>query len=252
MFDIVRFRRKLVLNNLTTAFGDKYSDQQKAKIGRSSIDNFVQTILESLISVRRPIDANIEVFGREHLNAALEKGKGVYILCAHIGNWEAMGAKITRSFCPSYVIVKKVGSKGLNRFVESLRLKNGFYWIARNKKGDGMRGIKEVLSRGEIVGFAFDQARPGEPRLPFFNQPAKTNTSLAAIWNKIEAPIVPVCIYRKGFGQHELHIQPELKMEPIEGKEDILNVSTRFNQIVESMVGPHPEQYFWLHNRWKV
>lgn len=115
-----------------------------------------------------------------------------------------------------------------------------------------MKGIKDVLSRGEIVGFAFDQARPGEPRLPFFDHPAKTNTSLAAIWNKFEAPIVPVCIYRRGFGKHELHIEPELKMDPIDGKDDILDISTRFNHVVERMVTRHPEQYFWLHNRWKA
>ena len=100
-----------------------------------------------------------------------------------MGNWEAMGAAWAL-VTPAHVLVKKVGSSSVDRFVSELRDRNGFLTVKRKKKGDGFSAIRDVLARGEIVGFVMDQARPGEPKLPFFGRPAKTNTSFAAIWRQ--------------------------------------------------------------------
>jgi KDO2-lipid IV(A) lauroyltransferase len=251
-FDVLRVRRSLMLRNIRTAFGDSKSAEEREHIARQSMLNFILTVFETMISIRKPIADRIEVRGGEHLRAALAEGRGVYILCFHLGNWEAMGAKITRTFKPAYVVVKKVGGQGTNRFVERLRFNNGFYWIRRDRKGDGMRGIREVLDRGEIVGFVIDQARPGEPRLPFFGTPAKTNTSFAAIWSRRPAPVVPGYMHRTAFGEHLLEFEPALNLENTENRsEDILKHSELFNKVVEGAVRKYPEHYFWLHNRWK-
>jgi KDO2-lipid IV(A) lauroyltransferase len=251
-FDVLRVRRSLMLRNIDIAFGASKSLEEKEQIARQSVLNFVLTIFETMISIRKPIADRIEVRGGEHLRSALAEGRGVYILCFHLGNWEAMGAKVTRSFKPAYVVVKKVGGRGTNRFVERLRFKNGFYWIRRERKGDGMRGIREVLDRGEIVGFVIDQARPGEPRLPFFGTPAKTNTSFAAIWSRRPAPVVPGYMHRTAFGEHLLEFDAPLDLVSTENRaDDILQHSELFNQVVERAVRKYPEHYFWLHNRWK-
>jgi Kdo2-lipid IVA lauroyltransferase/acyltransferase len=252
VFDVLRIRRSLMLRNIDTAFGTSKSAQEKEQIARESILNFILSIFETMISIRKPIADRIEVRGGEHLRAALAEGRGVYILCFHLGNWEAMGAKVTRAFKPAYVLVKKVGGQGTNRFVERLRFKNGFYWIRRDRKGDGMRGIREVLDRGEIVGFVIDQARPGEPRLPFFGTPAKTNTSFAAIWSRRPAPVVPGYMHRTAFGEHVMEFEPALNLTSSENRsDDILKHSEHFNRVVEGAVRKYPEHYFWLHNRWK-
>lgn len=251
-FDVLRVRRSVMLRNVGIAFGDSKSAEEREHIARQSALNFVLTIFETMISIRKPIADRIEVRGGEHLRAALAEGRGVYILCFHLGNWEAMGAKVTRTFKPAYVVVKKVGGQGTNRFVERLRFNNGFYWIRRDRKGDGMRGIREVLDRGEIVGFVIDQARPGEPRLPFFGTPAKTNTSFAAIWSRRPAPVVPGYMHRTAFGEHLLEFEPALNLVSSENRsEDILRHSELFNKVVEGAVRKYPEHYFWLHNRWK-
>ncbi|HYX31641.1 MAG TPA: lysophospholipid acyltransferase family protein [Oligoflexus sp.] len=252
VFDGLRIRRSLMLRNIDTAFGSSKSAQEKEQIARQSIFNFILSIFETMISIRKPIAERIEVRGGEHLRAALAEGRGVYILCFHLGNWEAMGAKVTRAFKPAYVVVKKVGGKGTNRFVERLRFKNGFYWIRRERAGDGMRGIREVLDRGEIVGFVIDQARPGEPRLPFFGTPAKTNTSFAAIWARRPAPVVPGYMHRTAFGEHVMEFEPALNLVTSDNRsDDILQHSELFNRVVEGAVRKYPEHYFWLHNRWK-
>ncbi|NRA66278.1 MAG: lysophospholipid acyltransferase family protein [Pseudobacteriovorax sp.] len=251
-FDILRIRRKLVLSNIETAFGDVYADYERERIGRESYRNFLLTGFEFLRSPYHDITADFEVEGEAHLRNALSKGKGLYVLCFHMGNWEAMGAYIGTHMHPTYVLVKKVGGKGMNRFVEELRTKNKFLWIKREKKGDGLKGIEETLKRNAIVGFVMDQARPGEPRLPFFGSPAKTNTSFAAIAKKLPAPILTSFIQRKSLGRHKLTFYPEIELTYTDDPEkDIIDQSVLFNQEVEKVVRRKPEQYFWLHNRWK-
>ena len=171
-FDVFKLRRKLVLQNLDYAFQDSYSDEEKQKIGRASYKNFLLTAFEFLRSPYHDIADKFDVIGEENLKKAKAKGKGVYILCQHMGSWEAMGAYMTRHYGPTHVLVKKVGGSGMSRFVEELREHNQFLSVKREKKGDGVRAIARALDAGEILGFVMDQARPGEPRLPFFGKPA--------------------------------------------------------------------------------
>jgi KDO2-lipid IV(A) lauroyltransferase len=253
VFDVLRIRRQRIMSNLRLAFGPDRSDAELARIGRASVENFALTALEFLRSGHDgDIAANVELRGGEHMRAALAQGHGVYVLCFHLGNWEAMGAKVTRALAPAHVLVKKVGSGGMDRFVSETREKNGFLTVKRRSKGDGYRAIKEVLQRNEIVGFVMDQARPGEPKLPFFGHPAKTNTSLAAIWRRAPAPIVPGFIRRTGVDRHVLEFFPELTLETTEdAARDVETHTTQFNAVVEACVRKAPEQYFWMHNRWK-
>ena len=240
-----------MLDNLTIAFPD-LNLSQREKIAEESIAHFMMTSFEFLRASRIDPVPDVEIVGLEHLKSALDQKKGVYILCFHMGNWEVMGATITRLIAPAYVLVKKVGFNSLDRFVSQVRQSIGFLTVKREKKGDGYRRIKEVLGRREIVGFVMDQARPGEPKLPFFGKPAKTNTSLAAIHQKKPAPIVPGYIVRHSFGKHTLFFEPELQL-PSSGdsKQDITDRSILFNRVVEEAVKKAPQCYFWLHNRWK-
>ena len=98
-----------------------------------------------------------------------------------------------------------------------------------------------------------DQSRPGEPELPFFGVPAKTNTSFAAIWNKRPAPVVPVAIKRTNVMEFEMTFLPEVELEPMEDKsQQILEHSKLFNKIVEKIILTCPEQYFWVHDRFRI
>lgn len=253
-FDVLRLRRRVVLANLGIAFGEEIPPNELVKIGRRSIYHFVLTFLELFRSKKHNISQDVKILGRHHLDGALKEGQGVYCLCFHLGNWEAMCSAMTRQVTPSHVVVKKVGGDHLNRFVDEMRTHNEFHWVRKNKgeKGTAYPKIVEILDRNEIVGFAFDQARPGEPRLPFFGRGAKTNTSLAAIWRKRPAPIVPGFIRRVKPGSHILEFLPPLDMKITEDPtQDVLDHSKQFNQVVESVVRQYPDQYFWMHNRWK-
>ncbi|MFW7381128.1 MAG: lysophospholipid acyltransferase family protein [Oligoflexus sp.] len=251
-FDILRLRRKVILNNLKIAFGEEKTESERRRIGRLSVYHFLLTILEFLRSPYHDIAAHVQMHDRENIDKILEKGNGAYIICFHIGNWEAHSPAVTRQVKPVHIVVKKVGSYAMNRFVETVRQHNRFLWIKRERKGDAFQAMKKILANNEIVGFVFDQARPGEPRLPFFGKTAKTNTSFAAIRRQMPAPVVSSFARRVRLGEHIVEYSPEIPFVDTEDTaQDILNHSAQINRIVESVVRRYPEHYFWFHNRWK-
>jgi KDO2-lipid IV(A) lauroyltransferase len=253
LFRVLRIRRKLTLQNIDRAFGDTMSEKEKTKIGYDSVYNFTLSLVEFLAARKGEISDHVKIEGREHLDQAFEQGKGVYVLCCHLGNWEAMGSVMNREFHPTYVLVKKVGSESMNRFVTELRDKNDFKMVKRKGKGSATRVIISVLKKNECIGFVMDQARPSEARYPFFGHPAKTNTGFAAIWRRNQAPIIPAYIERTSVGHHIFHIGEEIILQPTDSAEnDIKEFTGRFNLELEKMIRKKPDQYFWMHNRWKA
>jgi Kdo2-lipid IVA lauroyltransferase/acyltransferase len=252
-FFILRVRRNLILNNLDIVYGNKKTFSQKKKIAYFSYYNFCLTCFEFLKERKGRLGHQVEINNRHYVDQALKQNKGAYILCIHMGSWEAMGGAFTRFFGPSHIVVKPVGFKGMDNFITDLRKKNGFYSIRKGKRGKAAEKIKEKLVKNEIVGFVLDQRRPKSPYLPFFGRLAKTNTTLAYLWSKNEAPVIPAFITRSGIGKHKIEVLAPVCLKTSENKEqDILENSRIFNQVVEKMILSCPEQYFWLHNRWEL
>lgn len=252
VYRVFKVRRNLVHRNINTAYPGRYDMVELDKIGFESVRNFIFTELELLASRSGNLAESVHIENEGYLREILARGQGGYLLCIHIGSWEAAGAAITRKIAPTNIIVKKVGGPRTNAFIKNLREKNGFLSIKREKKGDVARSIVKALAKGELVGFVMDQARPGEPMLPFFGKPAKTNTSFAAIWRKYPAPIIPVWCQRTEVGKYILGFEKEITpVQTHDSAQDIIENSMLFNKVVENLISRCPEQYFWLHDRWK-
>lgn len=252
LFDILRIRRRLMIHNLSLAFPD-VPEKTNVQTARTSLYHLCLTMIEFLASTHRDISKHVTIKNPEFAQQILARGQGMYAVVTHMSNWEAFGSALTRQVAPTYVIVKKVGGPSTNRRIEFLRAHNDFLTVKRQKKGDAFAAIRDTLSANRIIGFVMDQSRPGEPKLPFFGIPAKTNTSLAAIWRKCPAPLIPVLLHRiPGTRRMEIEFLPEIQLEKTADESaDILRHSTQFNAAVEAIVRRHPDQYFWMHARWK-
>lgn len=257
-WDVFRLRRHVMERNIGIALGQECRGTQRSFIGRSSYYHFFLTVFEFLAGGKRDICGNINFKGVGHVKQALSQGKGCYIIVAHVGNWEAFGACVSRFIAPAYVAVKNVGSPTVNRFVTDRRVKSGVLLLNRKSPGAAIRQIYEVMKRCEIVGFIMDQRRPGEPLVPFFGIPTQTNAALAGIWQRRPAPVIPGVIHRTAVGRHEVeffppldipdsYLQKEADAEPAA----IYGITLLFNQALEKMIRLYPEQYLWQHNRWK-
>lgn len=252
-WSVLRVRRRTVISNMhIAAAGGLDFPLGIENTARLAFDQMAQTAVEFLRGRRHPWTDGVELSGREHIDAALSLGKGAYLLCAHQGNWEALGAALSKFIRPAHILVKPVGSRKVNDFVLGIRRSNGFRDIDRSRRGDGVRAILQALARGEMIAFVLDQTRPGEPRLPFFGTPAKTNTGLASLWRRHQAPVVPCWIERLGFGRHRLHFLPAVEINATsDAKTDIIKATIDFNLVLEGIIRQKPEQYFWMHRRWK-
>lgn len=252
LFDVLRVRRKLMLANIKIAFPELELSASK-KMARQAMQHMVMTFVEMIWGCTNDIESRVNFRNSEVLIEALTRGKGAYILCTHTGNFEAfamiLSKKIAKVTCP----VKRVGSNaGLNRFIFDSRAKQGMDAFFRGKKGEGTIAIKRALSENRLAGIMIDQARPGEPRIPLFGKPAKTNTSLGAIWEKYPAPIIAGYCERIGFARHIVHLLPEVIFTSTgDLAADILVRARTLNSVVETVVTSCPSQYWWVHDRWK-
>ena len=251
LFNVLQVRRRVVLDNLSIALAAS-APATRARVGRAAMHSFLLTFFESLAAGSRDLASTVEVQGREHLEAARAQGKGVLILCIHMGNWEALAAAVSRQVAPTHVVVKRVGKGAFDRFVAWSRARAGYDAIRNDGSGSTARAIFRALRANEIVGFVMDQYQPGAPYVPCFGVPTRTNTGLATIWRRTDAPVVPVTTRRVGVHRHVAQVWPALTLPRTDdAAADVLEATRRFNQVMEKMILENPEQYFWMHDRWK-
>ncbi len=250
-FRLFPMRRRLVLKNLQAVFPLLPPDERE-RIALESLKSFALTCFETTAGGLKPIGQDVPIEGAAHLREALTRGKGALLLCTHLGNWEALAAAISQQVAPTHVIVKKVGDGRFDQFVVWVRRRLGYEAIAKGVDQAPARQIFKALARNEIVGFVMDQYQHGAPEMLFFGYPTRTNTGLATIWRRTEAPVIPVLIERLAPHRHRAVVWPPLALErSSDPVGDIERATGQFNRVMEKMVLFRPDQYFWLHDRWK-
>lgn len=189
--------------------------------------------------------------GREHLEEARARGKGVFILGSHQGNWELAGAAVTAWVPPVSFVGRRLKNAAVDRKVTELRERFGGHAIPHR---NAVRPVFRSLREGGIVGFLMDQkALAREAVLSrFFGQPVATNQGLAVLALKAKAPVVPTFGTRVPGGQ-VVRFYPALE-PPGEGDLDerILRFTQGFDAVIEAAVRACPEQWFWVHRRWRL
>ncbi|MFZ9518870.1 MAG: lysophospholipid acyltransferase family protein [Silvanigrellaceae bacterium] len=255
-FDVIRLRRKMVLQNIGRAFGRDANPNVCVGIGRASLANFILTTLEFFSARIVFPQQQVEFINPERMNEALGRGRGVYLMGIHMGNFELMGSAVGKNFALVHAPVKPIGKGKLALWVKARREKNGIVEIV-NERGKGTSRTARLLDglrKNEVVGFMVDQRRSKGTLLPFFGEPAWTNTSLIALWKQYEAPILPVTVARRGYNRFQVIFHDEFKIETNSlwtADEFIRTNGQRMNQVVEQMIVANPKEYFWMHDRWK-
>ena len=244
-------RRAIALANLERALGPAMPAAQRRRIGRLSFQHFGMTMVETCLLFFRPpsvLLARVTVDGLHNLKAAAAEGKGVLALTAHLGNWELLAFTPRLFHFPSSVVVRPLDQPASRWAVDRLRRRTGAEIIAKRR---ALRDIMEALRRGRMVGILLDQnaARSEGVFAPFFGLPASTSRSLAVISLRTGAPVVPVFIRRESGGRHLVEFAPAV---PVPSDSSVEAFTAAFNRRIEDAVRRAPEQWFWMHNRWRT
>ncbi len=253
-----RRHRRIALQNLNKAFPDM--DEEKiALIAKRSFENVGRSATEVIyIAGRRPrtlyqaIHDWVTVEGQGNLDEAVKKGKGILFLSAHFGNWELLGIAMSASGSPLNVIARPLDNPKIDRLLTSFRSMTGSRVIP--KKG-ALRGILRRLKNGERIGILIDQntSRDEGVFVDFFGCPAATNRGPALIAMKSGASVTPFFITREGKYRHKIIYCPEITLHKSGDTEKDVHLNTeRFTKVMESYIREYPEQWFWMHQRWKT
>lgn len=250
--------RNIALENLARAFPGRDKEDlviiaRKVfeNLGRSAAE-FVHAAGNSPASVKALINKRITVEGQHYLNNAIMNNRGVLFLSAHFGNWELLGSVISDNMSALNVIARPIDNRRIDSLITSLRSVMGAKVLP--KKG-GLRDALRALKNGGAVAILLDQntAREEGVFVDYFLQPAATNRGLALIALKSGAAVVPVFIVRENTYSHRVIYMPEVEIKRSDDLErDVVTYTQKFTNIIETIVREHPEQWFWMHRRWKT
>lgn len=245
---------RIAEENLRRAFPE-WDEARVEATARGVYAHFASVLLEILWMERRPpaeLLALTEVEGLEHLQAALAQGRGVVSPIAHLGNWELQGVATAPLIGPSAVIARPLDNPALDRRLVSFRSSTGNVVIYKQK---ALSRILKTLHAGRVVAVMLDQnvqARDGI-FVRFFGRPACTTTVAAALAIKTGCPIVPAHCVRRADGRYRMVYGPLVEWTATGRRdEDIAALTQQLTSIIEGWVRESPEQWLWLHRRWKT
>jgi len=247
--------RKVGIENLRLAFGDRYTVAERDALVRAVYRHFCGMLMEILhiprtlhtATWRSRIDLNAPDLV---LNRLLDGGP-VILLSGHFGNWEMAGYLFGVFGFPTYSVARTLDNPHLDRFLRTFRERTGQRMIP--KKG-GYEEMVEVLRSGGVLSFLADQDA-GERGMfvDFFGRPASTHKAIALLAIEHRAPVVVGYARRIGPGfRYEVGCDEVIDPSEWTGTADDARLLTqRYTSSLERIVRRDPDQYLWLHRRWK-
>jgi Kdo2-lipid IVA lauroyltransferase/acyltransferase len=247
--------RRVALENILNAFPGRFGEAQARKQVKQIFYNIAAIPFEVIWFYGKPrqvLSASFCIKGLKHLERARQKYRGVLLLTGHMGNFELLvAAAPTVGLTNLYGVYRKFDYLPLEKLMLEMRQRFGMVMVPT---GGAARKIDTLLSKGEIVGSLFDQNAGWYNGVvtEYFGRPACSKNSLAKIVLRTNAAVVPMFIKKKN-QTYVVEFFPEIILKRTGCPIKDIEVNTQnYVSAVESMVRQCPEQYFWVHNRWKT
>jgi len=276
-FKIDRRHREITLENIRLSLGKDLSHDQKG-LRYNQINSLQESSASGLSAVEQQIMAKkifkniagmifelgwayclkskdlpkyFTVRGVDNIKRAHAKGRGVLVIICHMGNWELLAASVATTGYKSSILYRKFDFEPLERLILEMRQKYGTVLIPLRRAS---RQIDNRLASGELVGTLIDQNVDWYKGVfvEFFGRPACTNSGVASLVLRTGTAVVPSYIVRDGF-KHIMHFEPEIELVRTGDRIKDLEINTQnYTSAIESIIRRYPDQWFWVHNRWKV
>jgi len=247
--------RRVGLRNLTLAFPD-LPDSQRKKILRGVFTSLGRQLAEVCLFPRYTRDNVSEVViydGFENFDRAFARGKGVLFLTAHLGGWELSAFAHSLYGHPLSFLMRPLDNPYLDRMMRDYRTLHGNQTI---NKDDPTRGLLRALKAGRVVGFLMDtnMTPPQGIFVDYFGIPACTASGLARMALRTDAAVVPgFTLWNPRLRKYKLRFDPALTLIRTGDQEaDIVANTQLFTKVIEDFVRRYPDQWLWVHRRWKT
>jgi KDO2-lipid IV(A) lauroyltransferase len=254
-FYFAKRQRRAGLRNLRIAFPE-LDDAQRTRILQGSFQNLARLLVEFAHFPelnQRNISRVVIHEGLENYLEALRRGRGVIFMTAHFGAWELSSFAHALYGFPLKFIVRPLDNRLVENLISKYRTLSGNTPIERRSAA---RDTLKALRRNEAVGILFDQntTRSEGVFADFFGVPAATTPSIALFALRTGAAVVPgFLIWDDVLGKHRLRLDPPVELIDTGNLDrDVIENTRLFNRILENYIRRYPDQWLWIHRRWKT
>lgn len=255
------YRRAIVKANIQQVFGDQLNELEKERLAKAFYSHLATSLKEAIqlrFMSEKILSERVDVRGYERLLEIAAQQRGVLVLTGHFGNWEFApigGILNFKQFQGQFHFIRRtLGSKILEKILFKRYYHAGLNVIP---KKNSLQQVCEALDQNHAVVFVLDQHASLVNRdgvaAEFFGKKAGTYRSLASLARHTGVPVVPAAGYRLANGRHVLEFyEPIFWQEHGSLQESIYRNTLAYNQALEQIILAHPEQWLWLHKRWKL
>ena len=254
-FHFARRQRRAGLRNLEIALPD-LTHTERERILRGCFENLARLLVEftHFPELNKNTVCRFVVHdGLENYLEALRRGRGVIFMTAHFGAWELSSFAHALYGYPLRFVVRPIDNARVEKLISKYRALSGNIPIGRRSAA---REILNALRHNEAVGILFDQntTRSEGVFAEFFGVPAATTPSIALFALRTGAAVVPgFLIWDRTLRKHRLRLDPPVELiDTGDLEHDVLENTRAFNRILESYIRKYPDQWLWIHRRWKT
>lgn len=251
-FSVNKKRRLVAYANLKAAFAKEKGPAELRRITKRVYQNMVQTFMEVLNLTKinsKYVGRYIDIINFKRIQDAAASGRGTILLTAHFGDWEMSSLVSAVVGFPILVLVREQKMKRLNELLNRLRESNGCRVI---RKGMDVKNILKALRGKNIVGILSDQdAGKNGVFVDFFGRPTSYHSGPFEIAKHTDSLILPNLIVRAGGPYHKLFLEKYIDFRESSGPDAVKENIQRFAGLLEDYVRKYPDQWLWLHKRWK-
>ena len=247
--------RRAAMVNLRLAFPE-WSDAQRKHAVRRMIQQIgwmAGEFSQFPRYTREKIERIVILDGEGNFNTAQRRGKGVLFLTGHMSAWELAPFAHALYGHPLHFLVRPIANRRVDALINGYRCLSGNRPIEKNRSA---RTILKVLGDGGTVGILSDHNSSIDEGVfvPFFGVMASTTSGLARIALRTDAAVLPGFLsWDDGLRKYRLQFEPAVELARSGDEEaDVIENTARFTQVIEAYVRAHPDQWLWVHKRWKT
>lgn len=245
-------RRDLVYRNLSLTFPEKGADEIgriATGVYRNVAETFIEVLRFPLIKSPADIDALVDIDVTPFMNGTDGGRKGAIMLSGHYGNWELLAMAFGMKAKPVTIIVKELSNRALDEAMNRFRMLNGNSIVY---SGQAAREGLRLLASNGVLAMLADQSDPGGSAFgEFLGRRATMFQGAAFFALRAKVPLFVVMCRHGDDGRYKIEIQEMATSDLKFCREDIETLTRRYTDVLEAYIRKWPEEWFWLHNRWK-
>lgn len=254
IYSVDKKHRKIAKVNLDLAYEDRMSEEEKIDITKKCYKNLIYTLADFIKNQganKEEVLEKVSFENSEIIENAISENKRIILLTAHYGNWELLSLSIAAKFTPLAVVGRDLDSEVMNKILTKNREQ---FDIELLSKSGAMKGMVKSLKSNRPVGLLVDQNTKDTEGIliDFFGKKARHTPSIAVLAKKFDAVIIPAFIQNKNDGDFVVKFFEAIPVDNTDNKEeDIRKCVQSQADVTQKIIEDKPEEWFWLHQRWK-